>query len=106
MEQWIATALKKEGKAEPGSVPRGEAGTLHCGGARYVALVCGTEVFQNTADRWPDAIDVASLAHYARALAACAATWLGLYCGPEPTVGGWPISEVATPLVEVCLKGA
>jgi hypothetical protein len=33
MEQWIATALKKEGlavdhKAEPGSVPRGEAGTL------------------------------------------------------------------------------
>ena len=74
MEQWIATALKKEGlafdhKAEPGSVPRGEAGTLHRGGARYVALVCGTEVFHNTADRWPDAIDVASLAHYAHALA-------------------------------------
>jgi hypothetical protein len=74
MEHWIATALKKEGlavdhKAEPGSVPRGEAGTLHRGGARYVALVCGTEVFHNTADRWPDAIDVASLAHYARALA-------------------------------------
>lgn len=50
-------------------MPRGEAGTLHRGGARYVALVCGTEVFHNTAERWPDAIDVASLAHYTRALA-------------------------------------
>ncbi len=74
MEQWIATALKREGlavdhKAEPGLVPRGEAGTLHRGGARYVALVCGTEVFHNTADRWPDAIDIASLARYAHALA-------------------------------------
>jgi hypothetical protein len=28
-----------------GSVPRGEAGTLHRDGAPYVAIVCGTEVF-------------------------------------------------------------
>jgi len=74
LESWIAAALEKEGlsvdnKAPSGSVPRGEAGTIHRGGARYVALVCGTEVFHNTADRWPDAVDVAMLARYARAFA-------------------------------------
>ena len=74
MERWIAAALDKEGiavdhEAEPGLVPRGEAGSLHRGGARYMSLVCGTEVFHNTADRWPDAIDVASLARYGRSIA-------------------------------------
>jgi hypothetical protein len=44
MERWIADALEKEGlaidqKAEPGSVPRSEAGILYRGGARCVSLV-------------------------------------------------------------------
>jgi hypothetical protein len=74
LEGWITAALQKEGlsidhKAEAGSVPRGEAGTIHRGGARYVALVCGTEVFHNTADRWPDAVDVTMVARYARSFA-------------------------------------
>lgn len=74
LESLIAAALGKQGlgidnKAEPGSVPRGEAGTIHRGGARYVALVTGTEVFHNTADRWPDAVDIAVVARYARAFA-------------------------------------
>jgi hypothetical protein len=74
MERLIAAALEKKGlavdhEAEAGLVPRGEAATLHRGGARYAALVCGTEVFHNPADRWPDAIDVASLARYAGAFA-------------------------------------
>ena len=74
LESWISAALEKEGlsvnhKAESGSLPRGEAGTIHRGGARYLALVCGTEVFHNTADRWPDAVDVAMLARYARSFA-------------------------------------
>ncbi|MBV9564869.1 MAG: M28 family peptidase, partial [Bradyrhizobium sp.] len=73
MERWIVAALEKNGlavdhEAEAGLVPRGEAGTLHRGGARYAAVVCGTEVFHNPADRWPDAIDVASLARYAEAI--------------------------------------
>ena len=55
--------------AARGSVPRGEAGTSHRGGGRYVALVCGTDVFHHAADRWPDAVDVALLARYARAFA-------------------------------------
>jgi hypothetical protein len=74
LEGWIAAALQKEGlsidhKAEAGSVPRGEAGTIHRGAARYVALVCGTEVFHNTADRWPDAVDGTMVARYARGFA-------------------------------------
>jgi hypothetical protein len=74
LEGWITAALQKEGlsidhKAEAGSVPRGEAGTIHRGGAGYVALVCGTEVFHNTADRWPDAVDVTMVARYARSFA-------------------------------------
>ena len=74
LESLIAAALGKQGlgidnKAEPGSVPRGEAGTIHRGGARYVALVTGTQVFHNTADRWPDAVDIAVVARYARAFA-------------------------------------
>jgi hypothetical protein len=56
-------------KAGRGSVPRGEAGAVHRGGGRYVALVCGTEVFHHSADRWPDAVDLALLARYARAFA-------------------------------------
>jgi hypothetical protein len=32
-------------------------------------LVCGTEVFHNTADRWPDAVDVTMVARYARSFA-------------------------------------
>jgi hypothetical protein len=68
---WIAAALQKEAlsidhQAELGSIPRGEAGAIHRGGARYVALVCGTDVFHNTADRWPDAVDVSMVARYAR----------------------------------------
>jgi hypothetical protein len=74
LEQWTVAALAKEGlgidhKAEHGSVPRGEAGALHRGGGRYVAIVCGTELFHHPADRWPDAVDVGLLARYARAFA-------------------------------------
>ena len=66
--------MEKEGltvgaMAARDSVPRGEAGTLHRRGARYVAIVCGTEVFHHLADRWPDAVDVALLGRYARAFA-------------------------------------
>ena len=62
MEQWVVAAMEKQGltvgaTAARDAVPRGEAGTLHRGGARYVALVCGTEVFHHAADRWPDAVD-------------------------------------------------
>jgi hypothetical protein len=74
VEGWAVAVLAKEGltvsaKARRHSVPRGEAGAVHRGGGHYVALVCGTEVFHHPADRWPDAVDLALLARYARAFA-------------------------------------
>ncbi len=74
MEQWVVAALEKHGltagaTAARDAVPRGEAGTLHRGGGRYVALVCGTEVFHHAADRWPDAVDLPLLGRYAQAFA-------------------------------------
>ena len=62
------------------SVPRGEAGAVHRGGGRYVAVVCGTQVFHYPADRWPEAVDVASLGRYARAFASGALQLAGRAC--------------------------
>jgi hypothetical protein len=74
LERWAVAAMEKEGlkvnrKANRGSTPFGEAALVHRAGGRYVALVCDNDVFHNVADRWPEAVDVASLARYARAFA-------------------------------------
>ena len=74
LEQWAVAAMEREGlavnrKAERGSTPFGEAGTIHRGGGSYIALICGSDVFHNTADRWPEAVDVTILAQYATAFA-------------------------------------
>ena len=74
LEQWIVAALEKErltvnGKASHGSRARGETGAVQQGGARFVTVVCGSDVYHNVGDRWPEAVDVALLARYARALA-------------------------------------
>jgi hypothetical protein len=71
LEQWAAAAMEREGlavnrKARRGSTPFGEAAFVHRAGGRYVALVCDNEFFHNASDRWPHAIDVRSLARYAR----------------------------------------
>jgi len=50
-----------------------EAAFVHRGGGRYVALVCDNDLFHHADDRWPDAIDAASLAKYARAFATAVA---------------------------------
>jgi hypothetical protein len=75
LEQWAAAAMANEGlqvdrKAKRGSTPFGEAASVHRGGGRYISLVCESDVFHNAADRWPEAVDVATLARYARAFAA------------------------------------
>jgi len=73
LDAWAVRSLAKEAigvdhRAQRGSLPRAEAATLHRGGARYAALLCGSDVFHSTADRWPEAVDVATLARYTRAL--------------------------------------
>jgi hypothetical protein len=72
LDALASAALARQGiavdhRAPRGSLPRAEAATLHRGGARYIAVLCGSDVFHNAADRWPDALDLATLARYARA---------------------------------------
>src|SRR5262249_13617402 len=61
--------LTRNGMARHDSKARGEAGAVQQGGGRFVTLVCGSDVYHNVADRWPEAVDVAILARYARAFA-------------------------------------
>jgi hypothetical protein len=74
LEQWTVAAMEKEGltvngKAPHGSTARGETGAVQQGGGRFVTLACGTDFYHNVADRWPEAVDIANLARYARAFA-------------------------------------
>ncbi len=74
LEQWTVTAMEKEGltvnaKVRQDSIARGETGAVQRGGGRFVTLACGSEVYHSVADRWPEAIDVALLARFARAFA-------------------------------------
>jgi hypothetical protein len=48
---------------------RSEVGRVQEGGGRFVTLACDSEVYHNVADRWPEAVDIALLARYARAFA-------------------------------------
>jgi hypothetical protein len=74
LEQWAVTSLEKEGltvntKVRHDSTARGEVSTVQQGGGRFVTVACDTEVFHNIADRWPQAVDVGTVARYARAFA-------------------------------------
>ena len=75
LEQWAVAAMERAAlsvnrKASRGSTPFGEAAFVHRAGGRYLALVCDNDRFHNPADRWPEAVDIASLSQYARAFAA------------------------------------
>jgi len=74
LERWTVAAMAKEGltangKARHDSIGRGEAGVIQQGGGRFVTIACGSEVYHSVADRWPEAVDVATLARYAKAFA-------------------------------------
>ena len=74
LEQWTLAAMEKEaltvnGEARHDSVARGEAGAIQHGGGRFVTVACASELYRCAADRWPEAVDVAALARYARAFA-------------------------------------
>ena len=74
LEQWTIATMEKEGLMVNGMAPhhsktRGETGAIQSGGGSFVTLACGTDFYHNTSDRWPEAVDVANLARYARAFA-------------------------------------
>lgn len=68
----VIEALRKEDgsvNAQAGNdgAPRGEASVLKRNGIRYVAPVCGSEVFHHSSDRWPEAVDLSVLSRCAAA---------------------------------------
>lgn len=74
LERWLVGSLTKEGLRVDALLPRGaaargEAGIVQQGGGRVVTIACASDVYHNVADRWPEAVGVASLARYARAFA-------------------------------------
>jgi hypothetical protein len=74
LEQWIVAAMKKgglavNGRAPHGSRARGEMGAVQLGGGSFVTVACDTDFYHNVGDRWPEAVDIANLARYARAFA-------------------------------------
>jgi hypothetical protein len=74
LEQWIVAAIRKQGITVDQTAPlnspaRGEASVIQQGGGRFVTVACDSEVYHSVADRWPDAVDVAALARYAKAFA-------------------------------------
>lgn len=74
LRQGLARAFEAEGTAidhvaGPEVPVRGEAGAIRRGGARYLTIVGGTDFFHHPADRWPEAVDVGTLAAYARGIA-------------------------------------
>jgi hypothetical protein len=75
LEKWAVQAMEKEGlavnaKAPHDTVARAETRPVQRGGGRFVTVACSNgEAFHNVADRWPEAVDVATLARYAAAFA-------------------------------------
>jgi len=73
LEEWLVAALAKEGlpvdaKAQHDSKARGETASIQSTGGRFVTLACGSSVFHNVGDRWPEAVDVTLVARYAKAI--------------------------------------
>lgn len=74
LERWMVATIESEGltvneKAAHESAARGEAVVVQRGGGRFVTVACDSEVYHSVADRWPEAVDVALLARYAKAFA-------------------------------------
>jgi hypothetical protein len=75
LEQQLARAMENAGLAIDRrklreSVPIGDVDVIHRGGGKYMSLLCDSDVFHSSADRWPEALDVDALSRYAKAFAA------------------------------------
>jgi hypothetical protein len=92
LERWTVAALEAQGltvdgRAAHNSPARGEAVVVQRGGGRFVTVACDSEVYHSVADRWPEAVDVALLARYAKAFAD-GAVQLAAAAAPNPAAKG------------------
>lgn len=70
----ITAAGLKINKRPLGQTPNGEAHNIHVGGGKYISMIGGNDLFHNPLDRWPDAVNAASLTGFAQAFARAAVT--------------------------------
>jgi hypothetical protein len=92
LERWTVAALEAQGltvngRAAHDSPARGEAVLVQRGGGRFVTVACHSEVYHSVADHWPEAVDVALLARYAKAFAD-SAVQLAAAAGLNPAAKG------------------
>jgi len=75
LQSWAFRTMEAVGlhvnATEPGdAAARAEARPVQQGGGRFVTIACSySETYHSAADRWPETIDVATLARYANAFA-------------------------------------
>jgi len=77
MESTMSEAMTRVGlridRRHPrGTAPRGEAENVHRGGGRYMSIIGNNDLFHNTSDRWPDAVDPKAIERFAAAFVAVA----------------------------------
>jgi hypothetical protein len=77
MESMLVAAMTRAGLATDyrppvGTMPRGEAANVHRGGGRYLSIIGSNDLFHNTSDRGPEAVDLSVIARFAEALAGIA----------------------------------
>ena len=60
-----------------GTIPGGEAETVHRGGGRYVSVIGSNALFHNPADRGSGTVDVGAVAAFTKVFAAVAETLIG-----------------------------
>ena len=76
-ESFLSRAMSAGGLAisrrnPRGTIPGGEAETVHRGGGRYVSVIGSNALFHNPADRGVDVVDVRMIARFTKVFAAVA----------------------------------
>jgi hypothetical protein len=79
IEALAGAALSRAGvpvsqRVRRGSVPAGEAHTIHVGGGRYVSLLGSSPFFHSQVDRWPASVDASAVRRYSEAFGDLTAT--------------------------------
>jgi hypothetical protein len=68
-EAMTTVGLRVDRRLRHGAVPRGEAENVHRGGGRYISIIGDNDLFHNTNDRGPEAVDIKIIECFARAFA-------------------------------------
>ena len=68
-EAMTSVGLRIDRRIPRGTVPGDEATNVHRGGGRYVSIIGNNDLFHNTKDRWPEAVDVKTIERFASAFA-------------------------------------